>query len=182
MKKILIFGLLALAVMGCNHNPKPNNPGPVNACPSKVDMVVGDPDMAIFDNGKIIFYNSAYDTFIPFVAEDDYVVNGVFRENDAFNYTVAIEDELYLKKINLGYFRSTPELLTDWNLKLSDCYGAENDLAAPMFSYSNVSLIRMDYELYEEFGEFLTNRYYNIDTQTITDEWPDDIVLGDGLY
>ena len=141
----------------------------------------GDPDMAIFDNGKIIFYNSTYNTFIPFVAEDDYVVNGVFCESDAFYYTVAIGDELYLKKVYLGYFRSTPEMLTDWNLKLSDCYGAENDLAAPMFSYSNVSLIRMDYELYEEFGEFLTNRYYNFDTQTITDEWPDDINMGDGF-
>lgn len=141
----------------------------------------GDPDMAIFDNGKLIFYNSSYNTFIPFVAEEDYVVNGVFRESDAFYYTVAVGDELYLKKIYLGYFRSTPEMLTDWNLKISDCYGSENDLAAPMFSYSNVSLIRMDYELYEEFGEFLNNRYYDYDTRTMTDEWPEDINMGDGF-
>lgn len=138
-------------------------------------------DMAIIDQGKVIFYDSEHNTLIPFVAEEDFVVNGVFGDYDAFYYTVAIGDELYLKRVYLGYFRSSPDMLTDWNLKLSDCYGAEDDLAAPMFSYSNVSLIRMDYELYEEFGEFINNRYYNYDTRTMTDEWPDDINLGDGF-
>ena len=89
-------------------------------------------DMAVFDNGKLLFYNSEKDVLIPLETETDSVVNGVFDDND-FYYTVAIGDELYLKLVYMmDFIAPAPHLITDWELKLDDCVSETYGRMAPM--------------------------------------------------
>jgi hypothetical protein len=133
-------------------------------------------DMAIFDNGKVTFYNSSTNEFIPFVAENDYVVSGVFHEDYAFFYTVAIGDELYLKEMFLGDYPTDPQLIGSWDLKWSDCVSADSTVFARMTSYLYMPLIMIAYDYLDEFEEFTEARYFNCMTQKKTDRyWPDDV-------
>lgn len=131
-------------------------------------------DMAVFDKGKVTFYNSTTDTFIPLVAESDYVVSGVFWEDGVFYYTVAIGDELYLKKIFLGPIKSEPDMVTDWELELKDCFSEKCGKAATMLSFSNFPLVGIESGVYEELCVFQGYQYYNLHTETKTDYWPTD--------
>lgn len=139
-------------------------------------------DMAIFDDGKVTFYNSLTNAFIPFVDEKDYVVSGVFVGHEVFHsifyYTVSIGDELYLKQYNIGDCHTNPVMIADWNLKLSDCV-FEGEVA-PMSSYSNVPVIGMVYNYNEEFSEFLDKRYYNYNKLTIVDGRSEDLDVEGG--
>lgn len=139
-------------------------------------------DMAIFDNGKVTFYNSTTNTFIPFVAEKDYVVSGVFFNEDDFYYTVAIGDELYLKELLFYGSDVYGSIITDWNLKLNDCYSENCGKAAKMYSktpktayaYYNILLTGIDFGVFEEVCVFEGIQYYNHYNATLTDYWPTD--------
>lgn len=138
-------------------------------------------DMAIFDKGKVTFYNSSTEEFIPFVAENDYVVSGVFHENYAFYYTVVIGDELYLKEMYVGDYPTEPQLIGSWDLKWSDCVSADSLEFARMTSYLYMPLIMIKYGYVDEFEEFTEARYFNCMTQKKSDRyWPDDINYGEG--
>ena len=54
------------------------------AAPAEVQKDLKGCDMATFDNGKVTFYNSTQNAFIPFVNEKDYVVSGVFEGLNVF--------------------------------------------------------------------------------------------------
>ena len=187
MKKTCFILLLTLActAWACNNsNAKP----PVNPVDQPTDPAEGEVipqqgspkgcDMAFFEGGKVTFYQSASNTLIPYEVEKDSVVDGVFWNDNCFFYTVAIGQDLYLKRVRLDASSPAPETLTDWGLKLNDCF-AESCTKAPMRSYSNIPLIEMYFDLYEEYCEFTQNRYYNFDTQQRTDSWPEDINVGD---
>lgn len=141
--------------------------------------LLGGCDMAIFDEGKVTFYNSSTNTIIPFVAEDDYVVTGVFVDN-SFYYTVAIGDELYLKRIYAADYLNYPELLTDWDLKLGDCYSESCGMVSPMHHVIaksaddpyGVLLVGIDCGLDEDLCVFSGVKYYNNESGVITDYWP----------
>ena len=135
-------------------------------------------DLAIFEDGKITFYNSNTKEFIPFVVENEYVVNGTFSGDYVFYYTVAINEELYLKRIIVADFLSYPEMLTDCDLKQSDCLNDDN--VAPIFGYSNTPVVRIDYGYVEEFGEYTNTLYYDCIKGTKTDFWPNDYDVSDG--
>lgn len=133
-------------------------------------------DMAIFDNGKVTFYNSSTNEFIPFVAENDYVVSGVFHEDYAFYYTVAIGDNLYLKEMYVGDYQTDPHLIGGWDLKWSDCVSADSLEFARMTTFLYMPLIMIEYDYVDDFEEFTERRYFNCFTQKKTDRyWPDDI-------
>lgn len=138
-------------------------------------------DMAIFDQGKVTFYNSSTDKFIPFVAENDYVVSGVFHDDYAFFYTVVIGDDLYLKEMYVGDYPTEPQLIGSWDLKWSDCVSSDSMEFARMTSYLYMPLIMIEYDYVDEFEEFTEARYFNCFTQKKTDRyWPDDIKEGEG--
>ena len=132
--------------------------------------------MAVFDDGKVTFYNSSNNTFIPFVAEDDYVVTGVFVDN-SFYYTAAIGDELYLKRIYAADYLNYPELLTDWDLKLSDCVNDECEKVASMVGYPGFQEIGILHGVNPEYCSFKDYRFYDIYAKTQWDGWGDDGML-----
>ena len=140
-------------------------------------------DMAIIDNGKVTFYNSTTNTFIPFVAEKDYVLNGAFYGDEDFYYTVAIGDELYLKEVYFNYGMSAyPSIITDWELKLDDCYSESCGKAATMCNITAASdnspygalLTGIEYDKYEDMCVFQSVLYYNSENKMKTDYWPNE--------
>ena len=140
-------------------------------------------DMAIFDKGKVTFYNSTTNTFVPFVAEKDYVVNGAYYGSEDFYYTVAIGDELYLKEVFFNYGMSAyPSIITNWERKLSDCYSEscgivssmQNVTATSTDSPYGVLLTGIDCGLYEELCVFSGVQYYNSESMMKTDYWPEE--------
>lgn len=137
-------------------------------------------DQATFDNGKVTFINSSTNQSIPFDAEKNYVVNGVFDKDYSFYYTVTIGDELYLKKIDLFDYPVNPQLLGDWNLKLSDCYSESCGKVASMNNYDAIFdgyaytvLTTIEFGLDEKSCEFQNTRYYNGYNGDRTDGWPE---------
>lgn len=132
-------------------------------------------DMALFDGGKLTFYNSSTNAFTPFTAEKDYVVNGVFIYDDEFYYTVSVDDELYLKKIDLTAEVPAPVQLVDWGLKLSDCYDESCEQCASMDYIDDVEFVGIEYNMGEMCKGFQDKKYYLMDKQTVCDGWPEDV-------
>ena len=136
-------------------------------------------DMAIVDNGKLTFYNSTANTFVPMVIEKDRVVNATFVEEDALYYTVAIGDKLYLKKFYTAS-ETGPVLVTDWDLKLGDCYSENCGMVSSMYPaiaksadepYGDL-LIGIDCGMDEDLCVLSGVKYYNSESGVITDYWP----------
>ncbi len=162
----------AFVMMGCDNTQKPNN---VN--PTAVEEVVTlkGCDMAVFDNGKVTFYNSSTDKFVPFAEEKDNVISGVFYDENVFYYTVSVNDELYLKKIDFSAEKPAPVQLVDWGLKLSDCVVDSCEKCASMVFYSDVQLVGIEYNMGEMCKGFQDEKYYLIDEQTVSDGWPEGV-------
>ena len=132
---------------------------------------LGGCDMAVFENGKVSFYNSATGEYTPFVMEKDEVISGVFNGPDVFYYTVAIGDELYLKQFYLDYYYHSPSMIGDWDLKKSDCKTEKGNNVAPMTSYSNAPAVGIVYKYDAEFEQFMEKRHYNIADKKIEEGW-----------
>lgn len=136
-------------------------------------------DMAIIDNGKVTFYNSSTNVFVPFVAEEDYVVSGVFQDEDNFYYTVAINDELYLKWVYVSnYFEPVIEMFGSWDLKLSDCVNDSCGLVTSMVGFAGFPEIGILYGVNTEYCSFKDFRFFNYYDKTRQDGWGDDGMLG----
>lgn len=178
MKKtiFLLIVLASVGMMGCG-----SNPNPVKENPSAEASLKGC-DMAVFEDGKVTFYNSSTNAFVPFSAEKDYVVAGVFYDENEFYYTVSVDDELYLKKVDLSAETPAPVQLVDWELKLSDCYDEECEKYASMVYYSDVDLVGIEYNMGEMCRGFMDEKYYLIEEQTISDGWPEGVDDGFLMY
>ena len=157
------------------------NPFGISLKPKEEQASLEGCDMAIIDNGKVTFYNSTTNTFVPFVAEKDYVVNGAYYGAEDFYYTVAIGDELYLKEVFFNYGMSAyPSIITDWELKLSDCYSENCKKAPTMYNRTaksvngpyDVLLTSIDFGIVEELCVFEGFKYYNSDNKLKTEYWP----------
>lgn len=141
-------------------------------------------DKVSFDNGKVTFCNSSTNESIPFDAEKNYVINGVFYHDYGFLYTVAIGDELYLKEIGIEEYPTRPEMRGDWGLKLGDCYSESCDKTASMelfetimddFAY--VLLTKLEFGMDEQSCAFQNARYFNGYYNSTTDGWPENCVI-----
>ena len=142
---------------------------------------LGGCDMAIIEDGKVTFYNSATGEYIPLVMEKDEVISGVFNGPDVFYYTVAIGDELYLKQFYIDYYYHSPSMIGDWNLKKSDCKTENGRHVAPMTSYANAPAVGIVYKYDAEFEQFMEKRHYNIADKKIEEGWwPDILNVVDG--
>ena len=139
MKKtiFLLIVLAAIGMMSCDGNPQPGK-----ETPSAVASLKGC-DMAAFEDGKVTFYNSSTNTFVPFTAEKDYVVTGFFCSENEFYYTVSVDDELYLKMVDISAETPAPVQLIDWELKLSDCYDKSCEKCASMDYYDGDPHVKM---------------------------------------
>ena len=151
MKKTILFviAVVAFVLMGCDRNSQPVKENASDAAASLEGC-----DMAVFEDGKVTFYNSSTNTFVPFADEKDYVLSGVFFDENEFCYTVSVDDELYLKKIDLSADKPAPVELADWELKLSDCYDENSEKCASMVYYPEVQSAF--------FGQFFTHSMHRI--------------------
>lgn len=171
MKKtiFLLLVLAAVGMMSCDRTPKP-----VNENPSAAASLKGC-DMAVFEDGKVTFYNSSTNAFIPFTAEKDYVVSGVFDGEDAFYYTVSVADELYLRKIDLTAETPAPAEIVDWGLKLNDCYDESCEKCASMVFYFEIPIVGIEYNMGEMCKGFIDEKYYMLDEKILSDGWPEGV-------
>lgn len=129
-------------------------------------------DVALFDNGKVTFYNSLTDQYIPYVVEDDSVINGVFVDDDMFYYTVSIGNRLYLKSIYLGLYVE-PLMLTDWELNLDDCVSETYGKASELNWVPRMECIGINHTFSWDFYDFSDIRFYNIYEHVKMDGWAD---------
>ena len=130
-------------------------------------------DVAIFDQGKVTFYNSATDEYIPYVADDDSIINGVFVYDFGFYYTVSINNELYLKEIYLGEGVS-PIMLTDWELTLDDCVSETYGKASPLVWIKALDRIGINHNFSWDFYNFEDIRFYDLMERVKLYGWPED--------
>ena len=130
-------------------------------------------DVAIFDNGKVTFYNSATDEFIPYVADDDSIINGVFVYDFGFYYTVSINKELYLKELYLGEGVS-PIMLTDWELSLDDCVSETYGKASPLVWIKAMDRVGINHNFSWDFYNFEEIRFYDLMEHVKLYGWPED--------
>jgi hypothetical protein len=179
MKKafILLMAVAALGMMSCDPKPVQVNPSDDNTVASLKGS-----DMAVFEDGKMTFYNSSTNAFVPFAAEKEYVVSGVFYDENEFYYTVSVDDELYLKKVDLSAEKPAPVQLIDWELKLSDCYDESCEKCASMVYYSDVEMVGIEYNMGEMCKGFQDMKYYLIDEQIMSDGWPEGVDNGFLMY
>ena len=172
MKKsfILLMFVAAFGMMSCD-----TKPAEVKSSDDNTAASLKGSDMAVFENGKMTFYNSSTNQFVPFTAEKDYVVSGVFYDENEFYYTASVNDDLCLKKVDLSADKPAPAKLIDWNLKLSDCYDESCEMCASMVYYSDVQMVGIEYNMGEMCKGFQGMKYYLIDEKTISDGWPEDV-------
>ena len=172
MKKtfFLLMVVVAFGMMSCDTKPAQVNPSDTETVASLKGC-----DMAVFEDGKVTFYNSSTNTFVPFTDEKDFVLSGVFFDESDFYYTVSVDDELYLRKIDLSAEKPAPVELTDWELKLSDCHVDSCGSDAWMYSYSDLPVISIEYNMGEMCSGFRDARFYLFDEQTKCDGWPESI-------
>ena len=179
MKKTFILFMVAAALGMMSCDPKPVE---VNASADNTVVSFNGSDMAVFEDGKMTFYNSSTNTFVPFTAEKDFVISGVFYDENEFYYTVSVDDELYLKKVDLSADEPAPVELVDWELKLSDCYVDSCENCASMVFYSDVQMVGIEYNMGEMCKGFQDMKYYLIDEQTMSDGWPEGMDNGFLMY
>lgn len=127
-------------------------------------------DVAIFDEGKVTFYNSLSDEFIPYVLDDDSIINGTFVDEYAFYYTVKIGNELYLKQIFLGEYTS-PLMVTDWELTLDDCVSETYGKASPLIWVAISNRIGINHNFSWDYYNFADIRFYDLDHETKLNGW-----------
>lgn len=128
-------------------------------------------DVAVFDKGKVMFYNSETGAFIPFVAESDSVINGVFDEMDCFFYTVAIGDNLYLKQVYMTNYSPSPVMLADWGLRLDDCVSETYGKAAELFWMADQQAVGIFHSFSWDFYNFSEVKLYDREKNAVVNDW-----------
>lgn len=129
-------------------------------------------DVALFDNGKVTFYNSLLDMSVPYMVEEDSVINGAFVGDDMFYYTVSIGNNLYLKRVYLGV-DVEPTMVTDWELELGDCVSETYGKASELNWIQNLGRIGINYGFSWDFYDFSEIRFYDFDKGGKVDGWTD---------
>ena len=127
-------------------------------------------DVALFDNGKVTFYNSETDEFIPYVVDDDSIVNGVFAGDYTFYYSVQIGDGLYLKQVFVGDYVS-PSMVTDWELELEDCVSKTYGKVSPLVYIQAFDQVGINHNFSWDFYNFSDIRFYDNNNHCKKDGW-----------
>ena len=128
-------------------------------------------DVALLDNGKVTFYNSMTGEFVPYVAETDSVINGVFIYGSDFYYTVVIGDELYLKEIYLSEYATMPSMRAAWDLKLNDCVSETYGKASTLEWIPSLDRIGIYHNFSWDYYNFADIRFYSLYENVKVDGW-----------
>ena len=141
--------------------------------PTHEQAGIPDCDMAIFDNGKLVFYNATDNVFTPVEVENDSVINGVFVDDDIFYYTVAIGDELYLKRLYLSD-NLRPCMITDWDLELNDCVSETYGRASELSWIPSFERIGINHNFSWDYYNFADIKFYDYANNMKLDGWCED--------
>lgn len=121
----LLAALVILFLAGCSSNANKKNG---NALELADEMVLStkvncmaDYDLVYLENGKLVFYHVYTKKSEIFSKENDSVVNAVYLDDSTLFYTVSVNENLVLKRLNLKDEDPEPLKEIDWNLKLKDC-------------------------------------------------------------
>ena len=137
-------------------------------------MVLEGCDVALFDNGKVTFYNNETKEFVPFDVETDSVINGVFLEDYSFYYTVKIGEELYLKNIYMSTYNTAPVMVTDWGLKIDDCVSQTYGKASPLVCLPSYYRVGINYNFSWDFYNFADIKFYDYSERKKLNGWSED--------
>jgi hypothetical protein len=138
-------------------------------------------DVAIFDKGKVTFYNSKTKEFIPYVSDDDSIVNGVFVYDYNFYYTVDIGDELYLKQVYLGEYVA-PLMVTSWDLNLDDCVSETYGKVSPLVWIKAFDRVGINHNFSWDFYNFADIKFYDLMSHEKLDGWSEEENVETDLY
>ena len=150
MKKtfLLYVVMIALAMMGCNHNPKPvTDPKP--AKPAEAVNY----DLAIMDQGQLVLFDVANKTALP-IEEEDSLFNLTFTPNNRIYYSVKHGDNTLLKFVDFNDPDLKSQLAVDWEVPYELCVGtAYYCLEAPVLAYyPKANILGMHYMQSPNYG------------------------------
>ena len=149
MKKTLSYVvLMALALMGCNHNSKPTT-DPKPAKPAEAANY----DLAIMDQGQLVLFDVANRTAVP-IEEADSLFNLTFTPNNRIYYSVKHGDNTLLKFVDLNDPDLKSQLAVDWEVPYELCVGtAYYCLEAPVLAYyPKANVLGMHYMQSPNYG------------------------------
>lgn len=107
MKKLsmLFSAVMLLCMASCDYLNKP----------------LAEYDMVYLNGGKMYFYNFDSNKNKEYRGERDSVVNVAYSNNDVLYYSVAVNNNLILKSLDLKQKNAKPQKMVDWGLTLKDC-------------------------------------------------------------
>lgn len=179
--------MLTTGLVGCNITIKPD-PNSVTTnidsvevsvnvnVVAKTDSVAPQPadlsqcDMAMLDNGKLVFYNSKDQTLMPYEAETDSVVNCAFLSDNKVYYCVARNPKILLRCVDLGQPDPQPQQLADWGVPFEKCVTETYGTVSPLEYYYGRNILGLNYEFSWDGYWFTKKKLYDIETGKIT-EW-----------
>ena len=184
MKKTiyLLMLVLALGFASCNNSPKQ----PTNT----QKAVLSNCELALFENGKVSFYDVQNQAFIALDQESDDVVNGVFTKDGKFYYSVVKDDKVMLKYIDMKEDGIKPVAVGDWGVEPSHCFSETYGDFAPLEYYPWKDCLGLGHEFSWEGYGFYETRLFDLKTGEARDlDWEnenlwegDDDGDGDDMY
>ena len=128
-------------------------------------------NVALLDNGQVTFYNTQTEEFVPYVAETDSVINGVFVDDYSFYYTVKLGDQLFLKSIVLSDYEPEPNMVADWELRYDQCVSETYGKASPLIWYPAFERIGINYDFSWDFYGFAEVKFFDFSTGRLINGW-----------
>lgn len=126
-------------------------------------------DMAILENGHILFYKAENGDTLRFEAETDSVVSAVYAGGDLY-YTAAVDGRMFLKCLRLAESEPMPVQLADLNLKLEDVVGYEAFPIDNMFANADESAVVVESGMVYMFNTYSDVTIYDIGTGQLRKE------------
>lgn len=111
-KTLLLLLILAACIVSCHRHPQSGTSN-------------NGADVVIVDKGTLLFYDAVSQKTTPFTPETDSVVNMLFVDNTHLYYTVAKNQNLSLKMIDMNASPIEPQLCADWNQTIDDALDYE---------------------------------------------------------
>ena len=188
--------MLAMGVVSCNFSAQQKtneNTADVDNTEmvdddSEVDMAeqeiadLSGCDMAILDNGKLLFYNSEEQVLTPYEAETDSVVNSVFV-GDKLYYCVPENGKMVLKSIQLDILGAQPIKVADWGLDYEKCVTETYGTVSPLVYYKGHNMLGLWHEFSWDSYALSQQKLFDLNTGEITDwdyrTWQDEPTQGD---
>ena len=168
MKKLYFLVLvLALGFASCKNAPKQTA-----TTDQEKTVDASNCEMALFNYGKLSFYDAGNQSFVLVEKETDSVVNGVFANDGKFYYCVTKDNDVYLKCLDLNDNKLEPKMLADWSLEADDCITETYGEFAELQYFPNKNMLALEHNFSWDGYGFIERKLYNIVTGEMRDwDW-----------